>query len=290
MDNLKLAAEGKWLSILSNYIPKEFLTGKHTKCPFCGGKDRFRVDRNGGYICNQCGAGTGLHFIAQFHGVNHAEAWRMVEKVIGTATTEKQPEQDRKQIIADILSRAMQPGEEVKKYLSSRCIDEIPESALQSSYYMNGEMTNCMVFKAAKGNKLVGLHATYLCNGEKTGRRMYAIDQGAMVGSAIRLHKLNGGDSLIVGEGIETCLSASKLFHWPAWAAMDAGKLEQIEIPDQVNYVCIAADNDTSFTGQAAAYKLAKRLKGQGKKVKVMLPEKEGTDWNDYLKENINRS
>lgn len=146
-----------------------------------------------------------------------------------------------------------------------------------------------MLFKAANGNKLVGLHATYLYNGEKIGRRMYATEQGSMVGSAIRLHKLNGGDSLIVGEGIETCLSAAKLFGMPAWAAMDAGKLEQIEIPAQVKIVWIAADNDLSFTGQASAYKLAKRLKEQGKQVKVMMPEKEGTDWNDYIKETIIR-
>jgi putative DNA primase/helicase len=46
----------------------------------------------------------------------------------------------------------------------------------------------------------------------------------------------------------------------------------------------IAADNDYSYTGQAAAYALAKRLKLAGKIVEVIMPEIIGEDFNDEIK------
>ena len=44
----------------------EIGTGKHTSCPACGGKDRFRFDDkqgDGTFYCNQCGAGNGFQLI-----------------------------------------------------------------------------------------------------------------------------------------------------------------------------------------------------------------------------------
>jgi putative DNA primase/helicase len=111
---------------------------------------------------------------------------------------------------------------------------------------------------------------------------MYSVEERSMNGSAIRLHKVNEGDAIVIGEGIETTLSASILTGLPGWASMDAGKMELIEIPEMIKMIVIAGDNDESFTGQAAAYNLAKRLKLKGKIVEVIIPEKIG-DFNDKL-------
>lgn len=285
-------AHGKWRDILGQYIPKEFLTGKHTACPLCGGKDRFRFDDktgNGSYFCSQCGAGTGIHLLSQFHDVTHSDAWKLVEKTVGTAKETKPKIVDKKARIKEILASCTDGGEFVSSYLASRHIQNAPESLLAGFFFVNGSMCQCIVAKAAKGLKLAGLHATYISNGLKIARRMYAVEDGSMNGSAIRLHKLNGGNAIVIGEGIETSLSAGQITGLPAWAAMDAGKLEVVEIPDQIKRVVIAGDADESYTGQKAAFTLAKRLKLEGKSVEVIFPAI-GKDFNEQITETARRA
>ena len=75
----------------------------------------------------------------------------------------------------------------------------------------------------------------------------------------------------------------------PTWAAINCGNLERIWIPEQVQRVCIYADNDSDaeFAGQASAYILAQRLVREAKKagvprtVEVFVPRQAGTDWAD---------
>ena len=285
MNETKELARYKWLSIHSNYIQKEFLTGKHGPCPMCGGKDRFRYEpksENGSYFCSGCGAGTGIHLLAQMSMVSHQDAWRLVDKIIGGAMEVKSVKTDKRKMISEILKSCRPDDGTIAKYMTSRGL-EVPQSAMLGTFYFDKQLTDCMVFKAAKGNRIAGLHCTYISNGKKIGRRMYAVEDGSMIGSAIRLYPLLDSDTLIVGEGVETVLSYAKLHEYPAWAAMDAGKLESVQIPDRIKKVIIAGDNDLSFTGQKSAYTLAKRLTEQGKEVKVRFPTEIGTDWNDFL-------
>ena len=104
-------------------------------------------------------------------------------------------------------------------------------------------------------------------------------------GSAIRLHEPVQG-VLGVAEGIETALSASQLYRCPVWALINANNLEKWMPPAGVNHIMIFGDNDLTFTGQAAAYALAKRLALMGNgdseyKVDVLIPREVGWDWND---------
>lgn len=290
MRDTKNEAQGKWHGILSQFIEPEYLTGKHTKCPLCGGKDRFRFDNKdggGSYYCNSCGAGTGIHLLSQHQGIEYPDAWRLVESCIGIVQIEKPKSVDGAARVKAIIDSCKEGGEFVKQYLSSRGILNAPKTLLEGLYYLDGVRCQAMIAKAAKGSRLAGLHATFIKDGKKIGRRMYAVERGAMVGSAIRLHKLNGGSEVVIGEGIETTLSASQITGMPAWAAMDAGKMEAIIIPEQIRRVVIAADNDESFTGQASAYALAKRLKFEGKSVEIMMPPRIG-DWNDYIQQSKN--
>jgi len=287
--NTKHNAVGRWYGILSTFIPKEHLTGKHTSCPLCSGKDRFRWDDsngNGSYICNSCGAGTGIHLLAQHQGLSHAEAWKLVEGIISTVKIVKHEEKeyDRKKAINNILGSVKQDCSFVSEYLASRGITNAPESLQSGFYWIDGSRCQCMIARAAIGSKLAGLHVTFIRDGVKIGRRMYAVEKNSMVGSAIRLHRLNGGDTIVIGEGIETVLSYSQMVNIPAWAAMDAGKLESVHIPDQIKKVIICADKDSSFTGQAAAFTLAKRLKLAGKIVEVVMPENFDEDFNDQIR------
>jgi putative DNA primase/helicase len=96
---------------------------------------------------------------------------------------------------------------------------------------------------------------------------------------AVRLGE--AGPTLGVAEGIETALAASNRFNVPVWAATNATLLEAWMPPAGVERVLIAADNDASYTGQAAAYKLARRLAQQGLTVDIQIPEQVGKGWAD---------
>jgi putative DNA primase/helicase len=105
-------------------------------------------------------------------------------------------------------------------------------------------------------------------------------------GIAVRL--LPHGKVLGIAEGIETAMSAAVLFGIPVWAALTAGFLETWYPPADVECVYIFGDNDSSYTGQAAAYTLARRLVlTEKKEVNVEIPEQTNTDWNDVLAANL---
>ena len=78
----------------------------------------------------------------------------------------------------------------------------------------------------------------------------------------------------------------------PAWAALSANNMEKMWIPASVAKLAIYADHDESYTGQAAAYALAKRIKIQAKRrgpreVAVYVPRHADTDWADVLLERL---
>jgi len=300
MSDTKERAKWKWKSILSNFIDSKLLDGKHRPCPICGGKNRFRFDDTegvGNYICSHCGAGTGIHLLAQSQSISHSESWKLVETVIGESVEEKpKPEADRSARINRVLAACgkITKGGDVHRYLYSRGLTpDYSKLRLAEANSTSGE--TMIVGRFQLGKKMTGLHVTFLKDGKKiTGedvspRKMFAMEKDGLVGSAIRLHPLDGGYRLVVAEGIETALAASQMLGIPAWATGSAGLLEQLQIPDEVTEIVIAGDKDKSFTGQAAAYALAKRLVNQKnpKVVHVIFPKVMGTDFNDALMEQI---
>jgi putative DNA primase/helicase len=81
-------------------------------------------------------------------------------------------------------------------------------------------------------------------------------------------------DTLVLAEGIETALAAWALTGIPAWATISAHGLEKFTaIPRHVKKVIICADNDASFTGQAAAFQCAKYMKQRARvETEVWMP------------------
>jgi putative DNA primase/helicase len=128
----------------------------------------------------------------------------------------------------------------------------------------------------------VTLHRTYLtADGHKanvTPAKKFMAGL-RLNGGAVRLSRV--ADWIGVAEGIETALAASMRFGVPVWAATNAVLLEQFRPPEGVKTVWIMGDSDSSYTGQAAAYNLARRLVRDGYGVELHFPANLDTDWCD---------
>ena len=101
---------------------------------------------------------------------------------------------------------------------------------------------------------------------------------GPCRGGAVRL--ANPRDVLLVGEGIETSLTAMLATGHPAWAALSTSGLRALDLPDDVRDVIVLADGDDP--GEAAARHCAWCWKREGRRVRIARPH-QGMDFNDML-------
>lgn len=87
---VKKAAFNQWPDILQALgVSAESLTGKHTPCPGCGGRDRFRfvsADPDGQWYCGQGGTptgGDGFSLLCHVFGWTNGEALKAVAGHLG---------------------------------------------------------------------------------------------------------------------------------------------------------------------------------------------------------------
>jgi putative DNA primase/helicase len=290
MSAISQQAIGKWPSILTTLgVDQSFLKNRHGPCPMCGGKDRFRFDDKGGkgsYFCAGCGAGDGFNLLQKLNGWTFAEAARRVEEIIGNCRATPAPQDDSSKNEARLKRlhaglRRIAHDDPVGRYFLSRGITILPK---QDVYFHPGvdyftQADNGKPVKVGTYPAMVAIfrsitgatctfHITYLTpDGQKIAghpAKKFLPAIHPLPGGAIRL----GGIAPQIGiaEGIESTLAAMQDYQIPCWAAGNANLLEQVLIPEPVKSVVIFADEDSSFTGQKAAYTLANRLKIQFKK------------------------
>lgn len=273
----RLDCDGKWKSILRHFLADDFLTGKHTACPMCGGTDRFRFDDKDGkgtWICNQCGAGDGFKLLMLARKIEFIDAVKLIRPLIdGCDVQPSKPamsDEKRIELLRALWKRSV-PG--VDAYLKSRCINT------RSNALRYVPEDDCMIALVSDHEgKPATLHRTFISKKEKK-----LMPGEFPKGGAIRLFA-NFVKILGIAEGIETAMSASQLFNVPVWSAVNAGGLEVWTPPSGVERVLIFGDCDASFTGQKAAYMLANRLKIRNRlQVEVKIPAETDKDWNDVL-------
>jgi putative DNA primase/helicase len=295
------AAIGRWPGILQALgIGAEYLRNKHGPCPVCGGKDRYRFDDKEGrgtWYCSQCGSGDGFGLLMAANGWNFAEAAKEVERVIGavpaTAVEPDRSEADKVDALRAVWTQArpVTVGDPVWKYLKGRTdLTFVPQDVRYHPElrYVNdaGELLGMYpamlaLMRYPDGN-VASIHRTYLnCDGGKADvpkpKKMMA--GKPLKTSAIQFFK--PCEYLGIAEGVETALRASIRFCVPVWAASNAELLKAWVPPAGTKRVLIAGDNDASFTGQEAAYSLAKRLVREGYTVEVRIPDEIDRDWAD---------
>ena len=126
---------------------------------------------------------------------------------------------------------------------------------------------------------LIGIHRTYVdpITAKKASVDVNKMMLGKASGGAVRL------SLLIVAEGIESALSVLQAQpNATVWAALSAGGIKNLCLPDEaiVKTIIIAADHDP--TGIKAAIQAANLWALMGRKVKIALPPK-ACDFNDVL-------
>lgn len=288
------AAQGKWKAILPMLgVEASVLDGKHHPCPATGqGDDRFRfADRNGSgnFFCS-CSEGKsgGMSLLMCCKGIGYAEAAKLVEGVAGSAIGEApKPKADPRTALNRVRARLRPVGPEVRRYLAGRGLD-VPEALREArlTYWERNKEAGvfpCMVARIVGADgKGQSYHLTYLTDGKKaavSSPRKVMTPVDTITGAAIRLYP--PAEVMGVAEGIETAIAARMLFDMPVWSAVTAHGIETFAPPPVCKRLVVYSDNDPSFTGQAAAYALAKRLARCGVECEVRVPEV--GDWNDVL-------
>lgn len=191
----------------------------------------------------------------------------------------------RQQRAVGLWNEAQDPrGTPVETYLRSRGLDltdDIAVSALR--YHPRGQwgLDRAPMMVAAMSDVLTGevraVHRTALtADGQKIDRKML----GPGAGTAIMLTP--AAETLVIGEGIESALSAKQIGYGPGvWAMGSAGAMGRLPVLDGVQRLVLLEERDTASAN--AVSDCGHRWTRAGHAVSVVLP-KTGKDLNDSLR------
>src|SRR5262249_51648563 len=196
---------------------------------------------------------------------------------------------------AAIWDEAADPrGTIVEEYLAARALTLSPElcgnvlrfhPACPWRNNKNGKVefiaAMIVAFTAIAVDAITGIHRIRLDQPErwpKADRMML----GCIAGSAAKLDSI--GNSLVIGEGVETCLAARELRLRPVWARGSAAGIENFPLVGGVEELVILGENDHG-TNRSAALKCRQTWKER--RVTIVSPRR-AKDMNDFVMEKQN--
>lgn len=285
MQTLK-AADGKWPEIL-NHFGIQMTNNRHIDCVFCGSKKSLRItDR--GWIC-KCGNGNHIEVIMKYTGLSFKDAACDIDSFINNKYRGKKTP-DQVNVIG--LWKGLSPiqGTQAQRYLESRGIIDIPKRAMkfgQSHFdHQSGRTFGCITCVATDGRaEPCYIHRTLLDGDKKadidSSKKLEKIKE-SVGGVAVRLTEV---DTCIgIAEGIETALSATKLYKTKVWATLNTSFMKKFIAPRGVKHLIIYADSDSNGAGLSAAFDCGNKNilnDNDVERVTVMWPEI--GDFNDLL-------
>lgn len=220
----------------------------------------------------------------------------MPNKGTGAAPDPETVERQREKAEQDLIRRAraagsiwretISPNHIVETYLGSRLIlGSIPDTIRlhPSLRHREGNARRPamvgVVEHPTEGR--VAVHCTYLAidGSAKACLTPNKRTVGPASGGAVRLGPL--ADTIAITEGIESGLSYQEATGTPTWAALSAGGIRRLLLPEQVSHVVIAADPDP--VGIMAARAAAAKWLAEGRRVSIARPPI-GLDFNDLAR------
>jgi hypothetical protein len=180
-------------------------------------------------------------------------------------------------------------GTLVERYLASRGIRIPPPSSIRFHprlKHRSGRRWPAMIALVTNGTTgdAIGIHRTYL-RPDGAGKAPLVPAKmmlGPCRGGVVRLGDSRG--KLLIGEGIETCLSAMQATGIPTWSALSTSGLRALDLPAEIHEVIVLADGDDP--GEAAARDCTRRWRREGRSVRIARPPR-GLDFNDLLAEGV---
>lgn len=311
-DAVRARARGNWAGILAALLTNEaVINRKNQPCPRCGtGKDRFQyTDKfgQGDAHCRKCGHMDGFDLLQCERGWSFRKVLLEVEKLVGDEMLlrGRSQRQDRRELLLRLAQRIWneaQPirrGDPVHLYLRTRGVgmDACPATLRchpALGYYVReaGSRKATLLRRLPamlarledERGTMVALLRTYVENGRRAdlqeARKCLAEFAG---GPVVRLFPAT--DELAFAEGIEKSLAVHLRTGLPVWSTCSAANMEKAWFPTGLRRYLIYGDHDESFTGQAAAHVLARRIKAHAEcahaEVRVFIPGRVGTDWED---------
>lgn len=126
-----------------------------------------------------------------------------------------------------------------------------------------------------------GVQATLL-SAHGAGKAIVATPRrviGRLLGGAVRLFA--AAETLVIGEGVESALSAGEALKLPAWAALSAHNLSLFSPPPNVTHLVAAPDNDAAG---AKAWEILRERLAPALRVERVSPPEGFNDWNDWAR------
>ena len=318
---LKAQVVGRWLEIISHLAPQLSHAcqnpGRHVKCPCHGEQDGFRlfdnVSETGGGYCNQTGAyPDGLAVLMWANDWTFRETLEAIANYLGLTddslpiirkhTARQQPKKDwtdEYRSLESVWNESEVNSVHLKTYFKCRGLSVEPPPTLRFHHalfhYPSKEHFPAMIALIIKGNSFVGLHRTFLdshghgkapVSNPKLSKKCVE----SMSGGAIQLFDPEPDKPLVLSEGIETGLAVHEFTNWPVWSCVSSSMLEKVLLPDEIENIYIASDKDRSGAGEYSSEILARRLIGEGRRVKISLPpnhiqeDQTSLDWLDQLR------
>ncbi len=181
-------------------------------------------------------------------------------------------------------------GTPVATYLASRGLTYSGEALRWHPFcpFDRGYTTGCMVALVRNiiTDEPQAIHRTAIdWNGRKqiipgnNGRRAL----GPIKGGAVKLS--GSGNTLGIGEGIETTLSIPHFQDVGVWSLLNTAGISSFPVLPHLQAVFIAIDNDRSRAGENAASIVRGRLSASNIKTYSIRTAKVGTDLNDVVME-----
>jgi DNA primase len=270
-------------------------------CPFhAENTPSFRVnDAKGVYFCFGCSAsGDLVDYLREREGLDFAGALRWLgAEAPARERPRRSPAEDRAEREAAVTQaraiwRRSRPlaGTPAEAYLRSRGIKSAPGSVRFARVALwrdpetgrAGRWTPALVAACQDaGGRVTGIQRVCLTpEGQKAGRKA-KLSLGQVRGGALRLGP--PAAHLVLCEGPEDGLTLWQRSRGRSsiWVSLGTCNLHAVVLPDAVEAVTIAGDNNPA--GRAAAEVAAEAYAAQGRRVRIVYPGPDFADWNDEL-------